>query len=194
MSDRHIVVVDCETTGLNPDLHVPIEWAWLDMTTGANGTFIPYYPDVKWVERDADPKALEINGYHKRIRPTMIDREAYPLIEGLALDRQNYSQLVNALKGNTFAGSNPSFDERFLLDFGFGFEEHKVAPWHHRKLDLANYAAGVLGYPANNLPGLALVAENLRAFGFNIQDPDHTALGDVLTTAECFRALADIAS
>lgn len=176
---HHRIVVDVESTGLDPLRHIPIEVAWLNLETGASGHFIP--PHTARDIRRAEPRALEINRYAQRIAGRKQDDGAETL------------RLHQALTGSTLCGANPAFDAAMLSIL---FRRHRAgwwnrllrrstldpAPWHYRLWDVSAYAAGVLGLDV--LPGLAWVCSKL-----NVEPGDHTAVEDVRATAECFRAL-----
>lgn len=170
--ERHVVVVDVETTGFDPDYHACVEVGWWDLNTGERGHFIPQH-DVAEVLGRANVKALQINRYIDRIADQPQDET------GTEVQR-----LANALDGNTLAGSNPAFDAGFLRTVFKHYEDRSLidtAPrWHHRMWDLAPYAAGVLGM--DYLPGLAAVCDQL----YIEAQPDHTAEGDVTATGDCF--------
>lgn len=165
MTDRHLVVADCETSGLR-DIDVCVEVAWHDLDTDQRGRFVPVH-DVMWVLACGEPEALNINGYRDRLAGAEQDARG----EGAAALRA-------ALDGNSLAGSNPAFDARHL-ERVLG-----AAPWHHRLVDLASYAAGRLGLNPRATPGLAAVCDAL-----DVPPPDHTATRDVTATVACFRAL-----
>lgn len=174
---RQCVVVDCETTGLEPRHDVAVEISWWNLSTGENGCFVPPH-DVALVLGDPDHVvALDLNGYRERLADAPQD------VDGTALRR-----LAEQLDGATLAGSNPAFDVAFLgplLD-GAGH----ACGWHHRLLDVSAFAAGRLGLAGNQLPGLyALAALLNEQRNLNIPPPDHTATGDVRTTGLCLRAL-----
>lgn len=163
---RRRIVVDCESSGLDPAVHEPVEVAWHDLTTGDHGRFVPQHDLI-----GADEDALAINGYFRR----GLDQE--PQDDGAEVGR-----LHTALRGQTLAGSNPRFDAAMLTVafVRYGLDEE---PWHHRLDDLAARAAQELGL--DDLPGLATVCDLL-----GVRAPDHSAAGDVRATVECFRKLA----
>src|SRR5262249_5149900 len=140
VTDRQVIVVDVETSGLDPEVHYAVEIAWWNLSTDQRECFIPAH-SVSDVLASADIEALRIN--HD------IDRIAgWPQDDGRMLNALN-----EQLCGNTLAGSNPAFDESFLRPL---LRRHgHDAGWHHRKWDLSAYAAGVLRL--NHLPGLAEV-------------------------------------
>lgn len=187
MSERHLIVVDCETTGLNHDRHVAIEIAAIDTVTGEELYIAPRVKLEAWI--DADPVALSINKYFERrvFERTNIQDELAKAV-----------RLADMLAGNTFGGSNPTFDVAMVGKYFRQLERTDPRAdgvvlelgHHHRLADLAAYAAGVLGLPPNALPGLAAVQKALAV----PDSPDHSALGDARVTAQCFSTLAQIAA
>lgn len=173
MEPTTLVFLDIETTGLDPDLHEVWEVAYA-LEQGDPLSFV-----VPHTLRTADPKALELNGYHRRVvRP------------GEGLFGSNVQEtadlhLRQALGGVTIVGANPAFDTAFLR------RRWGVAPWHYRLLDVEAMAVGVLGL--DRPKGLNALAEALALDGFVIPSPDHTAAGDVLTTRAVYNALRRIA-
>lgn len=175
---RHLIVLDTETSGLDPARDVVVEVAWRDTTTGDEGLFVPAHDPV-WVQEHGDPRALAVNGYRDR----------------LATAPQDYTgtetaRLASVLEGNTIAGFSPAFDAGFLTAL-YRADAWRVTPprWHHRLLDLTCYAAGVLGLHPATLPGRADVC---RQLGVEESGP-HTAAGDRDDATECLRRLTDIA-
>lgn len=182
---RYLIVVDTETTGLIPGVHLPIEVAAVNVTTGEELHFVPKVP--KGTFDNAADEALALNRYFER------DLYKQRLTSWEATDGA-YCRLWEMLAGNTFAGSNPAFDAAMVTA---GFAATRQAnvlaydrsfqrePWHHRLADLAAYAGPALLLAPNELVGLAQVCE---ALGVKHED-EHTALGDARATAECFRKL-----
>ena len=172
---RHVVVVDCESSGLDPAHHVCVEVAWWNLTTGQRGCFVPQHP-VRAVLMDADLAALRVNRYIDRLADAEQD------IDGVKANR-----LGQVLHGATIAGSNPSFDAAFLTRMFLDYESRDqlagFPQWHHRLWDLSAYTAGVLGL--DHLPGLVEVCELVGTTA----RPDHTAAGDVSAAGECFLRL-----
>lgn len=183
---RQLVVVDCETTGLTPGLHLPIEVAAVSVATGQELYFVPKVP--KGTFDNASDDALAINRYYER----GLYKQRPELWEATDSD---YCNLWMMLSGNTFAGSNPAFDAA-MVTAGFSAVRDRSErgltrmpfvrePWHHRLADLAAYAGPALLLAPNELVGLAQICEALH-----VQiDGEHTALGDARATAECFRKL-----
>lgn len=173
-NENRVIIVDVETSGLDPEQHVVLEVAAIDLSdTGEGISFVPDHPN-EWV-RNADPVALSVNKYFER---RVFDEQLTNMET-----RVHLRQLSQMLEQATVAGSNPSFDVTFLRSL---FAEHKV-PFpriHHRLLDLSPYAAGALKL-GTRLPGLARVCELLDVDN----TAPHTALGDARATADCLAAL-----
>lgn len=185
---RQLIVVDVETTGLDPTRHSAVEVAWWNLTTDDRGRFIPPH-NPRTVLAEADIAALRVNRYIDRIPGQPQDYNNLSLTElhaqFLDYDEDDVSDAAEcAVVQHTLAGSNPAFDAAFLaVLFGnLEFLDDRPEPWHHRLWDLSAYAAGVLGL--DDLPGLSTVCELL-----DVPGPDHTAEGDVTATGLCFRAL-----
>lgn len=179
MSDRKVFIVDVETTGLDPEKHVPIEVAVVGLDEDVEFSFFPFVQPDDWA--NLDPVAMMVNRYFERGG-----------FHGISHGTTNWAHVWNTLRGNTLAGSNPSFDARML---GVGYLRalngsqsggpSTLTPWHYRMPDIASYAAPALGLAPDSLEGLAFVCDELEV----VNDAPHTALGDARATAECFRIL-----
>jgi DNA polymerase-3 subunit epsilon len=168
-----LVYLDIETTGLDPLLHDVVDIAWA-VEDGDIKSFVPEHNLA-----GADPAALRINRYFDR--GLEIHRRGGELAcVALELD------LLRALDGSTVVGSNPAFDTAFLR------RKLGVAMWHHRLIDVSNVAMMVFNWTRPS--GLADVVEELRALGYTIPAPDHTAAGDVESTRAVYLALREIRS
>jgi DNA polymerase III epsilon subunit-like protein len=176
VTERQIIVVDVETTGLDPSKHVVVEVSWCYLAAHGCRTFIPKH-DVSKALGGAEVIALQINRYLDRIAGVQQD-DYYAETDAL----------FAALEGNTLAGSNPAFDAAFLKTIADPSRGHGL--WHHRLLDLAPYAAGVLHLPPTELPGLNTVCELLDV----VNAAPHTAWGDAFATQQCFNILTGIAA
>lgn len=172
MSDRQVIVVDTETTGLDTETCAILEVAAINMETGETLRFVPFVDATSLAE--AEPIALSVNRYY--------ERRLFEEIESRAVTADSYKLLGDMLRGNTLAGSNPRFDAAVL-------KRVIGEVWHHRLPDLSSYAAGVLDLPLTELPGLEKVCVML---GVENDNP-HSALGDARATAACFREFARIA-
>lgn len=186
MIGRQVIVVDTETSGLDPARHTTLEVAWWNLTTDERGLFIPPH-NVSTVLAGADIEALRVNRYIDRIpgQPQDLDDTELHRLWSQFTDYDEDDVTDDGRAAETrhvLAGANPAFDAAFLSNLFAGLA--RVAPWHHRLLDLSAYAAGVLGLDVDELPGLRTVCALL-----NVEPGDHTAEGDVTATGLCFRAL-----
>lgn len=174
MSKRHLIVVDIESTGLDPKKHVPIEIAAINVDSGEVLAFVPYLSLAMLAQ--ADPDALRINRYFER----GVYRNALPWHATADM----YEALWEFLSGHSVAGANPRFDAAMLVAGYSHFTSSEVSePWHHRLPDVSSYVAGALGiYPAE-LPGLHECCERLGV----VNEAEHSALGDARAAAEYFR-------
>lgn len=183
MSERALIVVDVETTGLDTNKHWVLEVAAVNVLTGEELYFVPALPVGALDE--ADGKAMKINGY--------FEREVFQHRLDAASSVGYWDRLWDWLSGNTLAGSNPSFDAAMLNRHHSWNTQtartpgHPPSPWHHRLADLSAFAAGALGIRPTALPGLDVVCRSLHVEN---TDP-HSALGDARATADCFRKLAE---
>lgn len=159
--------IDTETTGLDPRIHQPYEvcW-WREDEDTPNTVRLPHTLD------HADPRALEIGGYHEReVEPGW----SWP-------DRWlNVDELGMQLSGVTLVGANPSFDAAMLAPL------LRHQPWHYRFIDVSTGAMWLLGWDRPR--SLLDTAAALRDAGHAIPLPDHTAEGDVRTTRAVYDAL-----
>lgn len=122
----HLVAVDLETSGLDPNVHEIIEVGLVWVKEYEDRQLIQQMEMVlPFDESRADPKALEINGWGKReFGPTVDPAWARDFMVGVLSD----AHLV---------GKNPaSFDARFLERF------LNNAPWHHRMVDVGAVCMG----------------------------------------------------
>lgn len=171
-SRRQLVIVDCETTGLDPTVHVPVEVAWWHVGTGERGLFIPPHTHLNMIQ--ADPTALTINGYYER----GLDNRDHWDTDGSELTR-----LHQALKGVSMVGSNPSFDASMLTPM-YRRWALQPQPWRYATMDIGTYAAGVFGLSIGDRFTLPALCDR-----FGIPRGDHTAEGDVTATGLCLDAL-----
>ena len=171
MTERRLIVCDLETSSLGADAIV-LEIAAVALD-GEEFRVVPFLPPGSLAK--ADPMALSINRYYER--KVWADQ-----LEDADGNNNAYSWLYAMLQGNVFAGSNPAFDAPKIAKLIGG------EPWHYRLADVSAYAAGVLGIPPTELPGLNKVCELLGV----VNDDPHSALGDARATAECFRRLMDM--
>lgn len=169
MTERQLIVVDLETTGLDPQRHTVLEVAAVNVDTGESLYFAPYVTREQLM--DADPDALRINRY--------FERGVYQ--DALKCHNSNlprYRELWNMLRGNTLGGANPRFDAAMLVRAA-----NMTEVWHYRLADVSAYVAGATGLHGAAIEGLQGCCERLGV----VNDQPHSALGDAEATAKCFR-------
>lgn len=174
----HLIVVDVETSGLDPHTHDVLEVAAIDLLTGDELYFVPFPTNTNWRNR-ASAEALGINRYFERgIWADECDT---------VTTRERWTTLDAMLAGNIIAGANPWFDATFI---DAAMRHHQLTPQRkHQLRDLATYAHGVLG----TAPAFPLRAGEIFAT-LGIANPDaHSALGDARATAEAFTKLRAMA-
>ena len=163
---QQVVVVDVETTGLDPELHHIWEicigkWS----TTHEQWSF-----DSRQLTHDlafADPKALDLNHYWDRFKP------------GTAQHPQDVARWVmRRTWGMRMVGVNPTFD--ILRLTSLLRENHAVPGWHYHSIDVSTLVMGCLigmgqeVFLSWNSTDLAEVLGIMRR-----EDTMHTAEGDV---------------
>lgn len=135
-----LAFVDCETTGLDPNNHSMWELAVIRRENGIDTEHLWQLRLAKWELDQADPKALEINGYRERLA-LPDDYEAGEMLHSCGTPHpikrgELRSELSALLDGAVLVGSNPDFDASFLRMF------LDAKPWHYRTVDIATLAAG----------------------------------------------------
>ncbi len=162
MSD--LIFLDTETTGLEYGNHEIWEIAWA-VNDGPVETRILTHSIAS-----ADPKALDLNGYHVRFPEGARSKGPTTDVE-----------VRNVLAGNTIVCANPTFDRIFMY-LRWAYE-----PYHYRSIDLESMA--LLAFEWERPRGLKDVVDALRKRGHEIPAPDHTAGKDVEVLRACYYAL-----
>lgn len=165
-----LTVLDCETTGLNPHVHMPweVSW-WRDDADEPRTEILPHVLD------HADPVALEIGRYHEReIEPGWTTLDRWQAVADLRVD----------LVGVTIVGCNPGFDMGMLAPL------LRCQPWKYRPVNVADGAMWVFGWPEPR--GLDKIVAELIDRGYDVPMPDHSAEGDVRATRAAYYALRDL--
>lgn len=163
--------IDTETTGLDARIHQPYEVCW--WLEGMKE------PTTDWLAHSlefADRQALKIGRYWERGADRAQAGGVYRTIRPAVL--------AGCLRDVVLVGSNPAFDAAMLTRY-IG-----ASVWHHRMIDVSNVA--MVAFDTDRPEGLATVAERVRAEGYEIPEPDHTAEGDVRTTRAVYEALRDL--
>lgn len=184
------VIVDTETTGLDYSIHRPFEVAWLtiDMDQGFDkyGTPMRFFNMLSDAEiRNADPKALEINGWSEsKLRGVLPDA---------AMESQQVREwFYDDVQGATLVGANVRFDAQMLMTI----MPHSQEPWSHRLLDIQAFYAGLkrrLTIPSlrDIIDELTKEAEEHEDPDASITIPDHTATNDVRAVRDILYILLD---
>jgi len=169
-----LAIIDTETTGLDPETSVVLEFAALVIHPTEGHVIARYETKIKPTEeelRAAHPKALEVNGYTD---------EAWadaPTIEQVA------PEIGTLLEGCVLVGHNVSFDEQMLKAHlaAHGIEER--IPYH--KIDTVT-----LAYEHLTPLGLKSASlDRIREFLGWSKEGAHTAMKDVEDTANLFELL-----
>lgn len=169
--------LDTEFTHLDPRLAEVFEVAMADEVGPVESWLLPHSLAT------ASPESLEINRYWERF-PAGAARE-WDIDAGRPrIDVKADLIVREKLEGVTIVGSNPACDRDVL------FRRWGVAPWHYRSVDISTYAMGVLGHAEPH--GQYAISQELRAMGYDIREPDHTAAADVESLRDCFLVLRTI--
>lgn len=171
MGDAPLVVVDVETTGLEPERHDVYEVALQKITDEGDLDSELYY----WIEPEslvtASPAALQIGRIYERQQD--MEKRCAAAIE-----------IARFTTGAHLIGANPGFDAIFLRKF---LLEWRVMPaWHYQMIDIESMA--ICGIPPGLRPcGLSDIC---AALGIEQEDDDkHTAKGDCDRTRKAFATL-----
>jgi len=129
-----MIVLDVETTGLDPMKHSIIEIGALDFSNPQN----QFYEKCQ-IRKGAeiDSKALEINGYSE----SQCQDPNKASLEQILI---NFINWLDKIEDKTIAGHNVDFDisflkdsiKRFNIEFNFGFrkvDQHSLIYAHHLK-------------------------------------------------------------
>ncbi len=165
---RDIIIVDLETTGLDSEKHEIIEIGAVKINAGETFEVKIHPMRIK----DADPKALQVNGYKK----------------------ENWSEAFMPKLGlmlfNEFVGDNEPYFMSYNATFDWGFlqkayADHKTkVPFHYHRLDLMTIAW-------DRLPdGAALSLKKVCEYLALSPEPSvHQALNGALCALEVYKKL-----
>jgi hypothetical protein len=183
MNDQpHLVFLDTETTGLNPDRCEVWEIGAILREPGKEDA--EYAWQIRPTLAGAEPNGLRIGRYYERLAASLLgapDGDAMRIIHpsggGGVHARHVAADLALMLDGAYLVGAVPWFDERFLQRFLA--QHHQAATNHYHLVDVETLAAGRLGIaPPWGFDDL------LGAFGLRYDEAErHTALGDALRAA-----------
>lgn len=177
-----MIVVDIETTGLDPQRHSLASIGALDYSCPSNR----FYSECQ-VEpgMEIDPQALAINGFTEEQLRDPTKMTAHELV-------RRFIAWFEPIADRTFAGENPSFDLSFVRETA----KRAGAEFHagHRTVDLHT-----LCYSVHMVRGLALPLDKNRSrisldytLGFLSFEPEpkpHNALTGAVLEAKCFSEL-----
>lgn len=174
MAAGDIIIVDTETTGLIQGRHVPFEVSWVKWDPESRMIPKTFYIPVGDREiREADNKALEVNGW---------SRDRLAAIED---DTESYYEFLDAVRDSTLMGANVRFDAAMLVyRFAGMFAEE---PWHYRLFDIEAYIAGTFGL--DHVPGNAearKLIDSVEYGEWSPTEPDHTSANDVRAVREFY--------
>ncbi len=176
-----MIVVDVETTGLDPRRHSIVSIGAVDFSNPEN----QFYQECKiWEGAEISKKALEINGFSEEEIKNSDKKNLKDTIK-------DFLEWAGNIDERTLAGENPSFDRDFLKA---SCERYNIDwPLSYRTVDLhslcyAHYLKRGLSPPEkdkNNLNTDAI----LKYVGLPSQPKPHHALTGAKMEAEAFSRL-----
>lgn len=180
-----LIFLDTETTGLNPDIHRPIEIAYKIVENVTNKILINYQSKItpsREVWDAADPNSLEVNGFSF---DELLGGKSEQTVASEIVNDFNHVEL--AKKGGVFICQNPSFDRIFfnkIISVNF----QNDAKWPYHWLDLASmYWAYVNGKIDQEMQ---LSKNNIaKALGLPKEKHPHRAMNGVEHLMQCYQAL-----
>lgn len=168
MFDRPVVVIDTETTSLDPYNRVIWEIGMVKITPEGGTDSRDFQVELTQREIDnADPVSLEIGGFDERYN-------AYS-----ALSRRTVANYVHDYTDGCYvAGICVDFDVRTLTDL---LHSHGLqAPWAYHVLDVRTLAVGYLRGKGSSIPFPSTQDNVATELGIDVisEAARHTALGD----------------
>lgn len=169
---KQTLLVDVETTGLDPARHSIIELAMLT----PDGTSHFVQSCRPWIGAAIDPEALAVNGWSAK------------QLESVELSHSEAMQQAADWLGTgtwTVAGMNPHFDLKFLQEaFARVLPRHKRPRFSHRVYDLHSLTRFM--YPFAE----SLISQDIAILlGIDPEAEPHRALGGIQWEAAAFRKL-----
>ena len=166
------IVIDCETSGLNPEKHQIIEVCIA--TLDDNNEIVDIWSQrCEFDYKRADSTALKINGYEN-------DRELW----NNAISQNAMAiELRNRIQGKTIIGHNVKFDMDFICELW------RVQGTSRPKYDYRFIDTVVLCHYHLDFLGMSLSLDTIRKFFGWSTDGSHTATKDVHDTAKLYRKL-----
>lgn len=197
--NRSFVVLDTETTGLDPRRHCPLTLGMIFVISDEQRLIIPNPSSDELhllIKSDSNAEiseqAMQVNGIDLEIH----DRKAYDPISASRimtdwLDRKLCERRQSGKKIQ-FVGWNPSFDIGFIHNHLLGPKDLNQF-CERRLLDVCSVAInmGHLGLINPSSYSLGSVAQNLGVYQ---EGTEHTALGDARMTLNVWQELNRIVS
>ena len=166
------IVIDCETSGLNPEKHQIIEACIA--TLDVNNEIVDIWSQrCEFEYKRADSTALKINGYEndRDLWNNAISQNAMGL------------ELRNRIAGKTIIGHNVKFDMDFIVELW------RVQGISKPKYDYRFIDTVVLCHYHLDFLGMSLSLDTIRKFFGWSMEGNHTATKDVHDTAKLYRKL-----
>jgi len=188
-----LCAIDCETTGLDPEIHELIQIAILPLDSEIKPiNVMPFYivlkPDCPEL---IDPKAMKINKLTKAINTYGLDREkAKDLLGEWVVKLGMGVNKFGTAKTITPLGHNYAFDKAFMIKWlGVGLYNEYFHPHYRDTLTVASFIDDYTAWRAEDVPfgkkDLTWVADKV---GYKRKGA-HDALQDCVTTANAYRLM-----
>lgn len=177
-----MIVVDIETSGLDPTKHGILSIGAVDFNNPDNF----FYAEPRLgLNKEIDPIALKINGF---VGEDVKNNDKKSLNDVL----HEFNVWLTSVRNVTFAGQNPSFDAGFLKQ---AFEENGFYwPFGHRYMDLHSTAMSTYlskGFKIPEKSGRYMIDLDgiLWSVGLEKRGGIHNGLMDAKLEAEAFSRL-----
>ena len=187
-----LLCIDTETTGLDPFKHdlLDLSYAYVNPNSGEQLGEIRkiHFPLSTGWTLNADPKALEVNGYDTNYVPPTWSA----FVNGGGLD-----ELYAVLGPDVMLmGANIQFDIRFLAQFFRKYEDYlqrtdkwfplvNTQPWYYKAFDIQTYYAGQAIFNPFFMPSLSQLCDLLGVDNTGAHDSSE----DVRRTIECYQKM-----
>jgi DNA polymerase III epsilon subunit-like protein len=182
MIPNNIVVVDVETSGINPYQHQLLAVGLCPLWGPVEpATIFVKHADITWSPRAKD--------YFRGYQAEWEQRAVAPA--RACADVENYFARVSPTRPIQLVGHNAGFDVSFLKQLAFLAGKDELAGASHRFLD--SYTMLFLLNSMGLIPSSALTSDGaFMHFGIRINESQrHTAIGDALATRELVRVLLE---
>lgn len=189
------IFLDIETSGLNSQIHHPLDIAFkvIDINTGklitSYQSLIQLTPQ-QWLVRD--PASMQINGY--ALEELATGKEAASVSEEI----QEILNLIHIQRGNAvFLCQNPAFDRAFFNQMVDVYVQERLK-WPYHWLDLASmfWTVQFADYRAKQkpFPTELNVSKNAiaRHYGLAEEMPPHRAMHGVDHLIACYEKVFEV--